>query len=323
MKKFLFLCTIASALSLQAAEKTVVLFTGLPCAGKTTISKKVHEHLPNSVMIDGDAVRKTINKDLGFSKEDREENLRRVVEMAKLVAESTPLTLLSFVSPYEGIRAHLRSEFEKSGIKFLEVFVNAEQKTCIDRDVKGMYAKALAGEIAHFTGISAPYEAPSTPDLVCNTDQETLEESTGKVIAALGRPHPQQAHALFIGRWSPFHKGHWAIMEKVYKENPDRPLMIFVRDNESEYWSAEFRKGMVEAAMAKMNIPATVMIIPDIDSVNWGRGVGYTPRMVDVDVSIQNWYSGTKIRGMLENKDESWRSFVCDGADDYIINHSK
>jgi len=296
----------------------VIWLTGLPCSGKTTIAEEFHSRFPSSVVLDGDEVRATLNADLGFSPEDRAENLRRIAEMASIVANSVDYTIVSTLSPSGAVRDRARSIVESKGHTFLEVYVKAELDTCIKRDVKGMYAAALRGDLPYFTGIGAPYSPPLYPDLICSTDHESLDQSVAKLINKVGAINPRERHALFIGRWSPFHKGHFAIMKKVHEENPNRPLMIFVRDNPGEYWSAQFRKGMVEAAMKAMNIRATVLIIPDIDTVNWGRDVGYLPRMIDVDEEMKA-VSGTGIRKALASGNEEWKELVCPGVADYLL----
>lgn len=304
------------------ADKTVIWFTGLPCSGKTTIAKAFHERFENSLILDGDEIRATINNDLGFSKEDREENLRRITELGKLALKSVDTVLVSVVSPYESVRNAARKAFEAEGYRFLLVHAAAPVDICIKRDVKGMYKKALEGEIGHFTGISAPFETPQSAELTLYTSTESEEESLKKLINATGLVDPREPHALFIGRWSPFHRGHWEIMNTVRKENPDRPIMIFVRERDGEYWSATFRKEMVEAGLKAMGVRGTVRIIPDIDSVNWGRGVGYTPRLVDVDARIHA-ISGTKIREGITSGDNEWKQFVCPGVAEYILEHTK
>lgn len=301
-----------------AENKTVILFTGLPCSGKTTLSKALHEIIPNSMILDADEVRSTINKDLSFSKKDREENLRRVSQMAILMSKSSPFVILSFINPYESTRKFMRETIEKENIKFIEIFVKASVEECTKRDVKGMYKKALEGKISHFTGISAPYEIPKTPDMICNTEKNSVDTCINKILSFLKISNSYEKHAVFIGRWSPFHKGHWEIMKKVYEENKKRPLLILVRNTKTEYWTAEVRKKMVEAGLNKMNIPHKVMIIPDIDSVNWGRGVGYKTRMIDVDVSTKA-ISGTRIRELIQKGDESWKKFLCPGVPQIVL----
>lgn len=302
-------------------QKTAVWLTGLPCSGKTTIAVEFNKLFPSSVVLDGDQVRKSINADLGFSKEDREENLRRISAIGVNALQSVDTVLIACVSPYQSVRDNARKMFEEAGYTFLEVFVNAPVELCSERDVKGMYKKALAGEIPHFTGVSAPFEAPEHADLVIDSKNETLDQSVNRLIDRIGLVNPRQPHALFIGRWSPFHRGHWEIMNTVRKENPDRPLLIYVRDTGKEYWSAQFRKEMVEAGMKTMGIKARVEILPDIDSVNWGRGVGYTPRLVDVDARMHA-ISGTKIREGIASGDDSWKAFVCPGVAEYIVENN-
>jgi|GEM_PF-209107 len=319
---FFFLFSIVCTSFSFATEKRAIWLTGLPCSGKTTIAREFNKRFESSVVVDGDDIRKNINSDLGFSKEDREENLRRITEIGKVVLTSVDTVIIACVSPYQSVRDAARTSFEAAGYTFYEVYVNAPVETCIERDVKGMYKKAIEGAIPSFTGISAPFESPKNADLVLNTDEEDLQQSVSRLIDHVGLVDPQQPHALFIGRWSPFHRGHWEIMNTVREENPDRPLLIFVRDTGKEHWSPEFRKGMIEAGMKKMGIKATVQIIPDIDSVNWGRGVGYTPRMVDVDARIHS-ISGTKIREGINEGSDDWKQFVCPGVAEYILEHSK
>ena len=161
-----------------SGEKGFTLwFTGLPCSGKTTISdiieKELRERGLNVEALDGDEVRRNLSKDLGFSKKDRDTHIMRMGYIAKLLSRNGVATLAAFVSPYREIRDHLRSEIEN----FVEVYVKCSVETCIERDVKGMYKKALAGEIKNFTGISDPYEEPLEPELVVDTDKESPEES--------------------------------------------------------------------------------------------------------------------------------------------------
>ncbi|MCD6512897.1 MAG: adenylyl-sulfate kinase [Thermoplasmata archaeon] len=162
----------------------VVWFTGLPCSGKTTIAKKVKEILEQKgrdvELLDGDTVRDYIkNKD--FSKEGRNKHLRYIALMAKLLAERGVVVLCSFVSPYRENRDFARSITED----FIEVFVDTPLDICIERDVKGMYKKAMAGEIKGFTGIDDPYEEPLNPELIIETVNESVEESAERVINKL------------------------------------------------------------------------------------------------------------------------------------------
>ncbi len=160
-------------------------FTGLPCSGKTTVADAVADVLRERgyrvERLDGDIVRKDLTSDLGFSKEDRDENIKRVTFVSKLLSRNGIAVLATFVSPYRERRRKTREEINN----FVEVFVSCPVDVCIERDVKGMYKKALAGEITGFTGVDDPYEEPENPEVILHTDIETLEESVQKVLSRL------------------------------------------------------------------------------------------------------------------------------------------
>ncbi|MFZ9738405.1 MAG: adenylyl-sulfate kinase [Prochlorotrichaceae cyanobacterium] len=160
-------------------------FTGLSGAGKTTISDALEiilrERNCKLERLDGDIVRENLTKGLGFSKEDRDTNIRRIGFVAHLLTRNGVIVLVSAISPYRSIRQEVRETIGD----FVEVFVNAPLNVCEDRDVKGLYARARAGEIKNFTGIDDPYEAPLNPEVECRTDLESLEESVGKIVTYL------------------------------------------------------------------------------------------------------------------------------------------
>jgi len=160
-------------------------FTGLSGSGKTVVAKLIEQELHSRNLkverLDGDIVRQSLTRDLGFSKEDRDKNIERVTFVAKLLTRNGVAVLCSFISPYRERRAKSRREIGE----FIEVFVECPVEECARRDVKGLYAKAFAGEIENFTGVSDPYEEPENPEIVCHTVQETPEESMVKVIAYL------------------------------------------------------------------------------------------------------------------------------------------
>jgi adenylylsulfate kinase len=160
-------------------------FTGIPCSGKTTIADRVAEILREKgyrvERLDGDIVRKGLTSDLGFSKEDRDENIKRVTFVAKILTRNGVAVLATFVSPYRERRAKTREEIGD----FVEVYTRCPVEVCIERDVKGMYEKALSGEISNFTGVNDPYEEPEDPELVLDTDKDDIEECARKVIARL------------------------------------------------------------------------------------------------------------------------------------------
>ncbi len=160
-------------------------FTGLSGAGKTTISKLVEEELQQRrnrlEILDGDVVRENLSKGLGFSKEDRDTNIRRIAFVADLLSRNGVPVITAAISPYREIRDEAR---ELMGDRFIEVFVKASVEACIERDPKGLYKKALAGEIKEFTGVSDPYEEPLDPEIVLDTEAESPEESAGEADRA-------------------------------------------------------------------------------------------------------------------------------------------
>lgn len=169
-------------------HKGVVLwFTGLSGSGKSTLATEVeralYERGCHTFVLDGDNIRHGLNRDLGFSPEDREENIRRIGEVASLFAEAGLIAMTAFISPYRKDRDRAR-ELRKDG-SFVEILCRCSLDECEKRDTKGLYKKAKAGQIPEFTGISAPYEEPLHPELVIDTDKETVEESARKVIQYL------------------------------------------------------------------------------------------------------------------------------------------
>ncbi|CAG8636038.1 9840_t:CDS:2 [Rhizophagus irregularis] len=158
-----------------------IWFTGLSASGKSTLASVLEQHLLHlgisSYRLDGDNIRFGLNKNLGFGPDDRTENIRRIAEVAKLFADSTTIALTSFISPYKADRDSARKLHEDNGIPFIEVFVDAPLEVVEQRDPKGLYKKAKAGEIKEFTGISSPYEPPTSPELHIQTDKTTIEES--------------------------------------------------------------------------------------------------------------------------------------------------
>jgi adenylyl-sulfate kinase len=163
----------------------VLWMTGLSGAGKTTIALILEKELRGRGVkierLDGDVVRESLTRDLGFSKEDRDKNIERVTFVAKLLSRNGVGCICSFISPYQAVRDQVRA----NTTNFLEVFIDAPLQVVMDRDVKGLYKKAIAGEIPNFTGISDPFEAPSQPDIHIRTDQETPAESAQRIIDKL------------------------------------------------------------------------------------------------------------------------------------------
>ncbi|RCW65862.1 adenylyl-sulfate kinase [Saliterribacillus persicus] len=169
----------------QNNHKSAVLwFTGLSGSGKSTLSVALENELfqlgIHTYRLDGDNVRHGLNKNLGFSPEDRSENIRRIGEVGKLMSDAGLLTLTAFISPYQEDRDQVRSILEKD--EFIEIYVKCNLEACESRDPKGLYKKARAGEIKGFTGIDAPYEEPTNPEIIVETDNQSLEESVQVII---------------------------------------------------------------------------------------------------------------------------------------------
>ena len=166
-----------------------VWLTGLSGAGKSTIAvdleKRLLERGVRTYILDGDNVRHGLNKNLGFSPEDRTENIRRIGEVAKLFTDAGMVALTAFISPYRADRDQVRGLMAAGD--FIEVFVDCPVDVCEQRDVKGLYKKARAGEIKEFTGVSAPYEAPLRPELALDTSAQSVEESAKQILAYLER----------------------------------------------------------------------------------------------------------------------------------------
>jgi adenylylsulfate kinase len=166
-----------------------VWLTGLSGSGKSTIAvdleKRLAERGVRAYILDGDNVRHGLNRNLGFSPEDRTENIRRIGEVAKLFTDAGLVTITAFISPYRADRDQVRAIMNEGD--FIEVHVDCPVETCEERDVKGLYKKARAGEIPEFTGISAPYEAPERPELVVRTKDQSVEDSAKQVLEFLER----------------------------------------------------------------------------------------------------------------------------------------
>jgi adenylylsulfate kinase len=172
---------------LNGHKGCTVWLTGLSGSGKSTIAvdleKRLLERGIRAYILDGDNIRHGLNKNLGFSPADRTENIRRIGEVAKLFTDAGVIVMTSFISPYRGDRDAVRAIMGKGD--FVEAYVKASVETCEGRDVKGLYKKARAGEIPEFTGISAPYEEPVRPELVLDTQKQTVEQSVSALVGYL------------------------------------------------------------------------------------------------------------------------------------------
>ncbi|MEJ7142719.1 adenylyl-sulfate kinase [Staphylococcus capitis] len=168
-------------------KSAVIWFTGLSGSGKSTVSVALEKALFNegkqTYRLDGDNVRHGLNKNLGFSPEDRTENIRRIGEVAKLMVDAGSITVTAFISPYKQDRDNVRAILEDD--EFIEVYTKCSVEECENRDPKGLYKKARSGEIPEFTAISAPYEAPDHPEIILDTEHESINQSVDRVIQYL------------------------------------------------------------------------------------------------------------------------------------------
>ncbi|MDQ0300796.1 adenylylsulfate kinase [Salibacterium salarium] len=168
-------------------ESFVLWFTGLSGSGKSTlanaVSRKLFEENKQTYVLDGDNVRHGLNKDLGFSPEARTENIRRIGEVAKLFVDSGQIVSTAFISPYREDRQQVRDLLQEN--EFIEIHVDCSLSTCEERDPKGLYKKARTGEIPSFTGVSSPYEAPENPEIVVNTEENSIEAAVDIIVKKL------------------------------------------------------------------------------------------------------------------------------------------
>jgi adenylyl-sulfate kinase len=163
-----------------------VWFTGMSGAGKTTLARRLVDELKDRgirriELLDGDVIRTNLSRGLGFSKADRDINIRRIGWVCQVLTRNDVVAVASAISPYRAVREEVRGQVRD----FVEVYVKCPIDVLVDRDVKGLYAKALAGEIENFTGISDPYEAPTDPEIIVETDRESIDESVARILGAL------------------------------------------------------------------------------------------------------------------------------------------
>lgn len=305
----------------------LIQLTGLSGAGKTTIANNVKNELENlcfkAEVIDGDEYRKSLCKGLGFSKDDRCENIRRLGFVGMKLAEHDVIAILAAINPYEEARGELQ---QKSDL-VKTVWIDCDLETLKRRDPKGLYERAFLPEgdpnkISNLTGVNDPFEIPADPDLIIKTNEETESESTQKLLQFIlanikTNDDPHQSRALFIGRWQPFHNGHKWLIDQKLKQGI--PVLIAVRDRVSDANNPLTTSQTVEI-LKKMyeNENVEIITIPDIESVNFGRNVGYEINEFVPPNDIKT-ISATEIRNSINNGSDSWKDNIDEKIHGLII----
>lgn len=292
-----------------------IFFTGIPCSGKTTLAKKLLRYYPSSHLLDGDEIRNTpLAKDVGFAPEDRAKHILRMGQIASILVKNGVTAICSFVSPQKEIRDQVRAMFNEG--EFIEIYISTPLEECMKRDVKGMYAKAVKGEIPNFTGYNAPYEGPENAELTIDTTDISEEEALEEILK-LVNPYKERA-CFFIGRWNGvMHNGHKYIIDQ--KLNEGKNVIMAVRNvepDEKNPWTAREVKEMLDY-LWKDDDRVEVIIIPDVLSVEYGRGVGYEVNEIKVDKQIAG-ISGTKCRELIASNDDTWVELVPDRIADFL-----
>lgn len=270
----------------------VIHIFGKPDVGKTTLAYKLKEKLvsKNVVIIDAGDLRKTVNSDLLFDKKSRIENHRRVFELANYLDKQDKIIILCSINPYEEYRSQFYSLLDNPPVI---IYLDCPQDILIGRDTKQLYSS----DLTNLTGITDRFDSPSVFTLKFNTNEKTVEEEADEIIDLLFPK--QQPKALFIGRWQPFHKGHqWLIDQKLLK---GIPVLIGVRDvkpDSNNPYSTNEVILMIKQHY-KDNPLVETIIIPDIESINYGRKVGYEVNEFSPPEDIYS-ISGTAIRNSIK-----------------------
>lgn len=302
--------------------------TGLSGAGKTTLSYNVKRELEKrgfkTEVIDGDEYRKMLCRDLGFSKADRLENIRRLGFVGKTLARHGVIVLLAAINPYDAIRREL-----KENTPFVKtVWVDCDLETLRERDTKGLYRRAFLPadhpeKLHNLTGINDPFEIPQDADLIVETARETIAESTERLLNFIlentGQAASKTPKALFIGRWQPFHNGHQWLIEQKLKQNI--PVLIAVRDvlpDKNNPLTTEQTIEILQKFYEGEDVE--VITIANIESVNFGRKVGYEINEFTPPDEIGS-ISATEIRNHLSEKSDVWKNKVDAKIHDLIIKY--
>lgn len=303
----------------------VIQLTGLSGSGKTTISYRAKaelEHRGYKVeVIDGDEYRSVLCRDLGFSKEDRFENLRRLGFVARTLARNGVIVLLAAVNPYEEIREELKRSFDR----VRTVWIDCDLETLKQRDTKGLYERASLPDghpekLANLTGVNDPFEIPANPDLIIRTDREPAGRSAARLVSfileSVAERGNSRRRAMFVGRWQPFHNGHrWLIDQKL---KLGIPVLIAVRDIEPDAANPFTTAQTVDILKTQYaGRDVEIIAIPDIESINFGRAVGYEINEFAPPEGVGG-ISASAIREEIGRGSEVWKTDV-DERIQYLI----
>jgi len=310
----------------------LIQLTGLSGAGKTTLASNVKELLIKlnykAEVIDGDEYRETLCRDLGFSKADRIENIRRLSLLGGLLARNEVITIIAAINPYESVRQEIKSQYD-----FVHtVWIDCDLETLIQRDTKGLYRRAMLPnghpeKISNLTGIDDPFERPESPDLIIDT-RNTAEQDSSQILlnyilaqiqayptvhssdeVLLKQTPSDKPKALFIGRWQPFHNGHkWIVEQKLSR---GIPVLIAVRDmspDEKNPLTTTQTVKLIQKIYEKNPLVST-LVIPNIESVNYGRNVGYEVREI-IPPSHISTISASEIRQSFQEGSDNWKLHI-------------
>lgn len=305
-----------------------IQMTGLSGAGKTTVSYNVKRELERrglrTEVIDGDEYRATLCKDLGFSREDRIENIRRLAFVGQKLSQHGVIVILSAINPCDEVRREVKANLPAAKT----VWLDCDLETLKQRDTKGLYRRALLPDgdpekLANLSGVNDPFEAPTDADLILKTDRETESESTENllrfILENIAQKRAKTPRALFIGRWQPFHNGHRWLIDQKLKLN--LPVLIAVRDVEPDEQNPLTTAQTVEILRRFYDgKDVEIIVIPDIESVNFGRKVGYEVNEFTPPEEIGN-ISATEIRDGLRKKDDGWKEKVDGRIHDLIVKY--
>lgn len=302
--------------------------TGLSGAGKTTVSYNVKRELERrgfkTEVIDGDEYRATLSKDLGFSREDRVENIRRLAFVGKKLSHHGVIVILSAINPYDEVRGEVKANLPAAKT----VWLDCDLETLKKRDTKGLYRRASLPDghpekLHNLSGVNDPFEVPTDADLILKTDKETEADSSEKllhfILENISQKTDRTLRALFIGRWQPFHNGHRWLVDQKLKQN--LPVLIAVRDVEPDDQNPLTTDQTVKI-LSKFydGKDVEIIVIPDIESVNFGRKVGYGINEFTPPEEIGN-ISATDIRAGLLSKDDAWKEKVDERIHDLIVKY--